>query len=100
MNSLESAFILSSSQQGTSSVGTEAGFWWYQSPAAVAALALTAFSFGLLNLCLPEVALEISVTLRESFHFGYPGLGEILQIGAARIGLSWCSVSDIQQHLY
>lgn len=70
MNSLESAFVLISSQQGTSSVGTEVGFRWYQSPAAVATQALIAFSFGLLNPHLPDEALKISIALRESFHFG------------------------------
>lgn len=52
------------------------GLYW-SDVVAVNALALVAFSSGLLNLHLPEAALEMSVALGHSFHFGRTGFREI-----------------------
>ena len=82
-------------------MGTEVGFRLYWSgPVAVATLALVAFSSGLLNPRLPEAALEISVALGHSFHFGQTGFGEISVARNSRGQARWWSVSDIHPYLH
>lgn len=100
MNGLDGACKLISSLQGTSGMGNEVGFRLHWSgPVAVATLALAASSSELLNSCLPEAALEISVALGHSFHFGWTGLRRFHRLATAGVGLGGAlSVTFI--HIY